>query len=122
MSTETKQSHTPGPWHIGNPYRMGDRAGMAPIVGGNAAVALVDIGDRYLPYEANARLIAAAPDMLEALREAADDINMTLRRLEIERQERRDAGERVSIMGAHLDDMWKRLETYRAAITKAEKG
>lgn len=58
--------HTPGPWNVD--------------YSGPARIAIVGAGDRILAFcnlqcedgdmdEANARLIAAAPDMLEALEE-----------------------------------------------------
>ncbi len=58
--------HTPGPWKTThsevNGYRVSDSTGWG------VAVVLKDTND-----EANARLIAAAPDMLEALRELLGD-------------------------------------------------
>ena len=56
----TKATHTPGPWEAEGDYVF------APIVGYDARIARVTDIDS----EANARLIAAAPDLLEALREA----------------------------------------------------
>lgn len=57
--------HTPGPWRLvpppvadnGNPWR---------VAGGDHTVAIVP----NRPREADARLIAAAPDLLKAAREA----------------------------------------------------
>ena len=58
--------HTPGPWKIThtalNGYRVSDSTGWG------VAVVLKDVNDK-----ANARLIAAAPQMLEAL-EMADEL------------------------------------------------
>lgn len=56
---------TPGPWRIGT-------AGpnKCPTIGANGLmVAMVAYGENH-PTEANARLIAAAPAMLEALKTA----------------------------------------------------
>jgi len=56
---QTKQGHTPGPWEEGrsfNPYRVYGN-------GGKEVVARVE-------ERANARLIAAAPALLEAAQEA----------------------------------------------------
>lgn len=50
-------SHTPGPWRIGHKHGSPIR-----IIGGDMTLALVSPQG-----EANARLIAAAPDLLEAL-------------------------------------------------------
>ena len=67
MEGEKKQmsKHTPGPWKTThsevNGYRVSDSTGWG------VAVVLKDTND-----EANARLIAAAPQMLEALQTAFD--------------------------------------------------
>lgn len=61
-------AHTPGPWTVGQAYRHGYSPGFCPIIGGNAQVALVDACDRHMPWPNNAHLIAAAPDMLAALK------------------------------------------------------
>ena len=65
MVTETKATHTPGPWKVGQrsegPYPF-------TVEGRDRLVAMVE----YEPDDAtsaNARLIAAAPEMLEAIRE-----------------------------------------------------
>ena len=55
--------HTPGPWE-----RWGRASPSQVISAGDCFVAQTLGGND----EANARLIAAAPDLLEALREAAD--------------------------------------------------
>lgn len=116
-------SHTPGPWTV--EYAISSNGEGRPRITGmhsaltGGALILASLHDPDGRSHANARLIAAAPDMLEALNLAADDLHMTLRRLEVERQERRDAGHHDSIMGAHLDDMWKNLAVIRAAIAKA---
>lgn len=61
MSTQT-DTHTPGPWAI----EEGDRE--THIVGGEAILAYCpDWPCAPQEQEANARLIAAAPDLLEAL-------------------------------------------------------
>lgn len=71
MSTQ----HTPGPWVTGNtdPLLFGRKQGHGtePIgfIYGPACPELSEVGQQAL---ANARLIAAAPDLLELLREAAD--------------------------------------------------
>jgi cytolysin (calcineurin-like family phosphatase) len=74
-------SHTPGPWKVGE-QRTGDDLPdpecdiFTEIMSGDGLIALVDatpVDDQSL--EANARLIAAAPAMLEACRVASDGIN-----------------------------------------------
>lgn len=72
--------HTPGPW-VAHPDDQGG-AGLAAYVPVDApesrhVVARVVCYDRAtdtLPYQANARLIAAAPDMLAALKNIVHDI------------------------------------------------
>ena len=66
----TQGKHTPGPWRVGKPG-----PNLCPTVGAEKGlmVAMVSYGDKH-PTEANAHLIAAAPDMLEALRIAREAI------------------------------------------------
>ncbi len=68
--------HTPGPWTIG---RIGDGTEhTAPIEGAGTTVGYVEMhsfddDETTTPEQAaNARLIAAAPDLLEALRALLD--------------------------------------------------
>jgi hypothetical protein len=65
-----KSKHTPGPW-IAEP--MVGRG--AWVKGSNGTWAALSCGDSDLEAEANACLIAAVPDLLDALKEivAADD-------------------------------------------------
>ena len=58
--------HTPGPWHIGAPPPNGEQT-IGTQQGLMVAVATTGSG---VPTEANARLIAAAPDLLSALQVA----------------------------------------------------
>lgn len=64
--------HTPGPWELdgiaiaGSDHRMGDVCLM-----GDPAQYAGDTADMCDNWEANARLISAAPDLLEALRACA---------------------------------------------------
>lgn len=70
-------SHTPGPWTVG-PLQVQRRGKwltrFRPISGGGLAIASVWAGDADrepiipLEHEANAVLMAAAPDLLAALR------------------------------------------------------
>lgn len=71
--------YTPGPWHI-NTAGSGDGKGnivideiyvYAPESGADDVAVAADIADPLTgkPSEANARLIAAAPELLEALKD-----------------------------------------------------
>ena len=87
MATETKVTHTPGPWHV-NAIKdgrvIGDETAMGfdklQINNSNATVATV--------YRAkDARLIAASPAMLEALEEALEGTIQPLATLPCERKD-----------------------------------
>ncbi len=68
---KTQPNHTPGPWEMIK--EIGNDGGLScKIVSGNKAViALAKHADGN--KEANARLIAAAPELLEALIDLLDD-------------------------------------------------
>ena len=76
MTTQTKQSHTAGPWHV--EYLLGDTLVYAPDKDGKGQliceVRLTHPNEMYerLYGNNNARLIAAAPEVLEAARIALD--------------------------------------------------
>ncbi len=61
-----KTTHTPGPWEISS-----DENGSLDVCAENAGDMLANLGD-CVNADANARLVAAAPDLLEALRTALD--------------------------------------------------
>lgn len=65
-----KYTHTPGPWHVGG---KGDSIVYATVDGGNYAVcnAVTFHGQPGFEDTANARLIAAAPELLDACRKMA---------------------------------------------------
>ena len=50
-------AHTPGPWRWQDCYLEGD------------GKVILSIGEHYPPEDANARLIAAAPDLLSAVKD-----------------------------------------------------
>ena len=58
------EKHTPGPWKIGTPPPNGEQT-VGTDQGLMVAVATTSAG---VQTKANARLIAAAPDLLEALK------------------------------------------------------
>jgi hypothetical protein len=77
MSTETKTAFTPGPWKLGN-----TSPGRLIILGGSSSRYVCTVQVHQTPRgsgvfseperEANAHLIAAAPALLEALRDLLD--------------------------------------------------
>ena len=74
MTTKTK--HTPGPWHIGVRQPTSDKFVFGPK---GEEVANCDRLTNYADENlANARLIAAAPDMLAILKEVITQTDMNL--------------------------------------------
>ena len=71
---QTAASHTSGPWRVYNPSRSGhySSARVTSEADGHDVAALIPNGKNSERYEANLRLIAAAPDLLAALRTAHD--------------------------------------------------
>lgn len=64
--------HTPGPWEACKVGDYGDYDGQCLVVLGDDMRVAVTLGSDKTA-KANASLIAAAPDLLDALREIADD-------------------------------------------------
>jgi hypothetical protein len=65
------QTHTPGPWKVGT--REGENLPILDREGNNLALAdFADVANNADRVEANARLIAAAPDLLATLITIAD--------------------------------------------------
>ena len=72
--TPPTAEHTPGPWSAEEWTSRARTTVLAPIEGVAGGIVIADCGPSRSGYcdsetEANARLIAAAPDMLEALKE-----------------------------------------------------
>lgn len=74
--------HTPGPWHMDPEEvtggfrivpKIGDR-GLAVAIQRDAAPTIPGSGIDRATAEANARLIAAAPELLEFIKHAADQL------------------------------------------------
>jgi hypothetical protein len=61
---------TPGPWSIG-PHQRIISSGWSIRIKDGSAIAYV-LGEKNPELQANARLIAAAPELLDALRKAID--------------------------------------------------
>ena len=90
-----KVTHTAGPWELCNKGDYGDFDGNSRVIlGDDRRLAVVHVSDDET--DANARLIAAAPDLLEACKDALDALY-------------------------HAEDTMEPLrESLRAAISKAE--
>ena len=58
--TEREKRYTPGPWRLGRGHKTGTPRTVMPVLRRDSLI-------RSQNYEANAHLIAAAPDLLEAL-------------------------------------------------------
>lgn len=64
-----KVTHTPGPWHVGRKFEVGPRSDADDQSNGM----VLPIADVYGENrEADARLIAAAPELVKALQEAIE--------------------------------------------------
>lgn len=83
MTTDTKAVHTPGPWkainHGGIPSTVKYTEFCIHNEGngyGETVIATLSANDCWtIPVEANARLIAAAPDYFEAVEELLNSID-----------------------------------------------
>ena len=64
--------HTPGPWHTRKPEESNGYVWINPIDGCCGEIATAWPLTTDAEAEANARLMAAAPELLEALQEIAD--------------------------------------------------
>lgn len=104
---ETK--HTPGPWRTGTPYATGgNQCRRVPIVGGDngpdeEVIAVVG-GGLASPCDANARLISAAPELLEALEDLASLAEAAMREVGEYDIEAELADARAAIAKATGDD------------------
>lgn len=112
--------HTAAPWHIGAPPPNGEQA-IGAQNGMMVAIATTGVGMKEETL-ANARLIAAAPELLEALKQleivAHDDAVWLTMRANVKNKV--GAGS-IRLEGVYADDMKKRFEIINAAIAKAEE-
>lgn len=98
-------AHTPGPWKVVNHPRVAHVDSMRSVGhGANGMASIVWLTGGALAQEANARLIAAAPDLLAALKAA-----------------RAFVAQRAGWSGSHNDKVAEQvLVEVDAAIAKAE--
>lgn len=66
-TTESVQQHTPGPWSLNGPDHIGRLTVVSQRDGAIVEMVRHHVDGRTFPIEANARLIAAAPSLLDAL-------------------------------------------------------
>ena len=111
--------HTPGPWVTDSD--TGREYVLAPPLDENEGGATI-ICSMGLESEANTRLIAAAPDLLEALDAALAQIDTVSARLEIEAQERLAQGKGNIFLCSALQPALRETSTAaHDAIAKATK-
>ena len=73
--TANKTAHTPGPWKFRNENGQEGTFNIQTVLGGEI-LALIDRGwTRDDEHEANARLSAASPDLLEACKAVLETMN-----------------------------------------------
>ena len=111
--------HTPGPWTIGNDgynantLYAGD-IGVCQMYGVPMNTRINEVPERYAVGMANARLISAAPDMYEALKEAQKAIAHCLSEGGLLEPERGDTD--------WWRDIIKAQQRIAAALSKAGEG
>jgi len=122
METKVKQAHTPSPWHVsadGVTITQGglftsdqdDIAYINPEVGGRDGFACPEAAC------ANARIMAAAPELLAALVAAAERMEAVAEGIPIHKRHHRvSAATHVAHMAGHLA---QHAKLARAAIAKA---
>lgn len=126
MESNERKGHTPGPWVNGleSDWSIDTDSSNAfchvgPEGGDPVAIVVTTCSWDDDEFDANTRLIASAPELLEALKDAHRII------MEIDaymkRPKRGDWGTECALcMGELLDDDREAIEAMRAAITKAE--
>lgn len=76
MGDEVRAKHTPGPWALGQPGAEQFEGVLVPdgkrVIWAPDGMEVALARDRGGETRANARLVAAAPELLEALRELLD--------------------------------------------------
>jgi hypothetical protein len=70
MNKKDTSSHTPGPWYKGAGFVRSEHGAICKMAHESPIMYAASTGS--IENEANARLIAAAPELLEAVKKAAD--------------------------------------------------
>lgn len=111
-----KPGFTPGPWHQSHCKNDDGETYSTKVYDHKHVIAVVDwypidMGNGRIATsrEANARLIAAAPDMYEALKEALPELEESLR----------ECGHDPSV-GINASHLIRTIENVEAALAKAE--
>lgn len=97
-----KTNHTPAPWQIHE-----DESQLIVTTDGYSTIA--EVFEKRPGWKANARLIAAAPELLEALKVALYDITLTV-------EHESEYGDNITHARAS-----QRLEKAKAAISRATR-
>jgi len=105
----SKTAHTPGPWEFGKDRRWLFRDDLKADGNFSSSTILKINDDAFRPSEADAHLIAAAPDMYAELDVRVGDLVMLRKAIE--------AGDPKAEILIRIDDM---LRETRAVIAKAE--
>jgi RAB protein geranylgeranyltransferase component A len=93
----TELKHTPAPWHVGGGLNIENEFGYRIAFVSNCEQSLF-----------NAKLIAAAPDLLEALVKTVEDLSEIVK-----------ASDGVEAEGIDLYEVCDSLKKYRAVIARA---
>lgn len=111
----TKAKHTPGPWFYWSGQKEGELYGAT--IGASGFRPAKAIGENLEECEANARLIAAAPETA-AERDRLKEINKDL--LEALKEAEPALAVQASYRNNEQQRIQNALETVRAALNKAE--
>lgn len=70
----SKQSHTPGPWEFSAGADYGDEGNYADVTALNGDMIIARVNNLIPASSANGELLAAAPELLEALQVCIEQI------------------------------------------------
>ena len=106
--------HTPGPWGFSSDLRKGGIARVVPSYRQRFCIATIPVGNDVDAKEADARLIAAAPTMLHALRVARQSVMEMVEGYRLALAFEKECGHEDS-----LTSLQEELATINEAITLA---